>query len=107
MKEPISPESLYRLLQMPKGVAKTAEAINLFGIRGVDVLTLLEMRSGWHNVGEGLPDQVGRYLVARSNEYPEVDVEIFYNGGFYDDGEQDTNVTHWKEIVLPEVRSDV
>lgn len=58
----------------------------------------------WVKVSERKPEKDGRYLVARSNNFPRVDIEWFATSdhAFFDDGEEDTNVIYWRPITLPE-----
>jgi hypothetical protein len=60
----------------------------------------------WISAIKQLPTCECKCLVYRSNDYPRIAVEWFthvadpWTRGFYSNGEQDTNVTHW--IPLPE-----
>jgi len=66
---------------------------------------MLEALPKWISVKERLPEADERVLAFRSNDYQRVEIEFYYkqdrwSSGFYHDGEQDTNVTHW--MPLPE-----
>jgi hypothetical protein len=60
----------------------------------------------WIKCSERLPETEDKYLVARKAASI-VDVEWFsypkdfWRRGFYDDGEQDTSVTHWQPLPDP------
>jgi hypothetical protein len=60
----------------------------------------------WIPVSEKRPEKDGSVLVFRGYDNPRIDVEYYlndgpYHSGFFDDGEQDTNVTHWMPLPEP------
>jgi len=70
-------------------------------------------RQQWVACSERLPEKKGKYLVSRqAGKYDDPRTEIQWwthvddpwRRGFYSDGEQDTNVTHWMELPEREVQ---
>ena len=62
----------------------------------------------WISVEERLPEMDEKVLVLRSNNLPRIDIEWYmkrdhWRSGFYDDGEMDTNVTHWMPLPDPPI----